>query len=203
MTDPVPPTAGEDYAKRLTSLQHKGWKQVLHVQAPWQLHIKSLKLGKVLDVGCGNGRNLVSLDRSSVGVDHNPFSIQAARESGVTAYTTDEFFADHALSAPDTYDSMLVAHVIEHLTPAEAEEVVGSYLPMIKSGGRLVWITPQERGFRSDATHVTFADFAGLAALASKLGVEPVKHYSFPFPRFVGKFFTYNEFVSIWRRPRA
>jgi 2-polyprenyl-3-methyl-5-hydroxy-6-metoxy-1,4-benzoquinol methylase len=199
----TPSTANEDYAERLVRLGEARWKRVLHVQAPWQAHIRSLKLGKALDVGCGIGRNMVSLSPESVGVDHNPHSIATAREAGFTAYTTDEFFASKELTAPGTYDSMLVAHVIEHLTPQEAIDIIGSYLPMIKPGGTVVWITPQEAGFKSDATHITFADFDSEAALAEHFGLTPVKHYSFPFPRIVGKVFTYNESVVISRMPAA
>ncbi len=188
-------TAGADYAERLDTLQNKTWKRILNVQLPWQLHVRSMKLGRTLDVGCGIGRNLVSLDSSSVGVDHNPYSVQQARAAGLTAHTTEEFFASPDLATPGGYDSMLLAHVIEHLTPDESVEIIRSYLPFIKKGGRVVWITPQERGYRSDATHVTFTDFAGLARIASRLGLAVDRRYSFPFPRFVGKFFTYNEFV--------
>lgn len=194
-----PPTADRDYADRLNTLQGKRWKKILHVQAPWHLHMRALKLGRTLDVGCGNGRTLQYLDKDSVGVDHNPYSIETARASGVTAYTVDEFFADPALSAPGVFDSMLVSHVIEHLTADEAREVIGSYLASIAPGGKVVFITPQERGYASDPTHVAFSNFETLAALARDLGLIVQKKYSFPFPRFMGKPFIYNEFIQVAR----
>jgi SAM-dependent methyltransferase len=199
----APPTADKAYADRLNELQGKRWKKILHVQAPWKAHMRYLKLGRVLDVGSGNGRNLHYLDKGSVGVDHNAFSIEAARNSGVEAYTVDEFFADPELAKPHSFDSMLAAHLVEHLQANESREILRSYLPMIRPGGRVVLITPQERGFASDATHVLFADFAVLDGLAEDLGLEPVRHYSFPFPRFAGKPFIYNEFVHISRVPSA
>ena len=198
----VPATAGREYADRLNRLQGKWWKKLLHVQAPWRAHMRHLHLGRTLDVGCGNGRNLHYLDPASVGVDHNAFSVSAAVASGVEAYTVEKFFADTTLSAPHTFDSMLVAHVIEHLTPAEAHAVVGSYLRSIKPGGRVVLITPQERGYSSDTTHVTFTDFEALDRLVAHLGLAEEKHYSFPFPRIAGRSFTYNEFVVVARNPR-
>jgi len=199
----IEPTADENYTRRLVGLQSKRWKRLFNVQLPWQLHLRSLKLGRTLDVGSGIGRNLVSLGAGSIGVDHNSFSVATANQAGLTSYTVDEFFASKKLAAPHSFDSMLVAHVIEHLSPADAISVIGSYLPMIKPGGRIVWITPQERGFASDATHINFVDFPEQLALAEHFGLEPVKHYSFPFPRFVGKFFTYNETVVISRVPTA
>lgn len=204
MSEPEgPSTAGSEYADRLVRLQNRWWKRLLNVQAPWQWNLRRLRLGRTLDVGCGIGRNLASLGAGSVGVDHNAHSIAAARASGFEAYTVDEFFASPGLAVPSSFDTMLVAHVIEHLTPDEVEPIVRSYLPFIKPGGRVVWICPQERGYRSDATHVTFTDFAALGALADRLGIVAEKQYSFPFPRFAGKLFTYNEFDFIGRIPAA
>lgn len=196
----MPATADERYAERLNGLQNKRWKKILNVQLPWKLHMRRLKLGRVLDVGCGNGRNLQYVDVGSVGVDHNTALVGSARETGAAAYTVDEFFGDPTLAKAESFDSMLLAHVIEHLQPDEAREVIGSYLPFLKHGGRVVWITPQERGYKSDYTHVVFADFGELSALASDLGLEVWNTYSFPFPRFLGKIFIYNEFVMIARK---
>ena len=62
-----------------------------------------------------------------------------------------------------------------------------------------MFITPQERGFASDATHIRFAGLRrGEAARATELGPDRCdQQYSFPFPRFAGKVFTYNEFISV------
>jgi SAM-dependent methyltransferase len=197
----LPPTADKSYADRLNRLQGKRWKKILHVQAPWAAHIRHLKLGRTLDVGCGNGRNLRYLGAGCVGVDHNPFAVQDARDIGGEAYTTEEFFGNPQLAKPGSFDSILAAHLIEHLTPTEAREIIGSYLPMVRSGGRVVFFTPQERGYASDPTHVTFTGFEELRALSTDLGLKTEKQYSFPFPRWVGKAFIYNEFIHIGRVP--
>lgn len=195
-----PPTAGAEYAERLRSLSTARWKRWLDVQAPYRAHLRRLHLGRTLDVGCGTGRNLRALDPGSVGVDHNPFSVALARQAGFTAYTSDEFHADAELTRPEGFDSMLVAHVVEHLQPADARTVLASYLPCVRRGGRVVLITPQERGYASDATHVAFTDIEALRGLAVDLGLTPERTYSFPFPRPAGRVFTYNEFVLLARR---
>lgn len=196
-----PSTAEREYAERLNRLQGKRWKKLLNVQLPWKLHLRALKLGRTLDVGCGNGRNLSYLPAGSVGVDHNPYSVATARAAGGEAYTDAEFFADTTLTAAGSFDSLLAAHLVEHLTPAEARSVLGSYLPCLKPGGRVVFFTPQERGYASDPTHVVFTGFAELIALSTDLGLEVRRRYSFPFPRWAGKLFIYNEFVVVAEVP--
>ena len=62
-------------------------------------------------------------------------------------------------------------------------------------------ITPQERGYASDATHVTFMDYAEVGRLAGYLGLTVEREYSFPLPRAFGKLFTYNEFIVVARKP--
>ena len=192
-------TADKEYADRLQKLQGKWWKRALNVQLPWKLHLRHLGLGRVLDVGCGRGRTLTYLQPDSVGVDHNAYSVELARELGVNAVTVDEFFASEHLTRPAGFDSLLASHLIEHLTPAEAETVIASYLPFIRPGGRVAFFTPQERGYASDSTHVAFAGFDELRALSERLGLSFEKQYSFPFPRWSGKAFIYNEFIHLSR----
>ena len=187
-------TAGEAYAERLNTLQSKKWKKWLNVQAPYRANLRRYRLGRTLDVGCGNGRNLAAMEAGSVGVDHNPHLVQSARDIGLEAYTSDEFFADAKLSAPGAFDAILASHLVEHLQYNEAVDVLRMYLPCVRPGGRVLLITPQERGHASDPTHVAFSDFAVLERLAVELGLKPTRKRSFPFPRFLGKLFIYNEF---------
>ena len=79
--------------------------------------------------------------------------------------------------------------------------MVARYLPNLRSGGRVIIITPQERGYESDSTHVVFFDFAAGAKLAQALGMTVERQYSFPFPRPFGRLFRYNEFITLLRAP--
>ncbi len=201
-SESMPPTADKDYADRLNRLQGRRWKKILNVQLPWKLHLRFLRMGRTLDVGCGNGRNLGYLPAGSVGVDHNPYSVRTARRHG-PAFTDGEFFADPQLTAPGGFDAILAAHLVEHLTPAEARSVLRSYLPMLRPGGKVVFFTPQERGYASDPTHVVFTGTAELTALCADLGLTVQRTYSFPFPRWAGKLFIYNEFVVVATAPEG
>lgn len=193
-------TAGSEYAERLRRLDTSWWRRTLNVQAPYRWNIRRLHLGRVLDVGSGLGRNLAHLGNNGVGVDHNAESVAIARARGLTSFTSDEFpSTPHAV--PGAFDSLLLAHVVEHVDPDFAVELVRMYLPYVKPGGHVLFITPQERGYASDATHVSFTDFDGLRRLADRLGLTVEREYSFPLPRFAGKAFTYNEFVMLTRLP--
>ncbi len=211
MTVPTPPhrvapdgpaataTASPDYAHRLQRLQGARWKRWLDVQAPYRWHVRRLGLGRVLDLGCGVGRNLAHLSGNGVGIDHNPSAVSIARSRGLVAYDNLEW--PTAPEARDgTFDAMLIAHVVEHLSERAGADLVQAHLRYVKPGGRVVFITPQERGYGTDATHVRFVGFAEIDRLCAEVGVTPVLRRSFPFPRVAGRLFTYNEFVVVAQR---
>jgi len=199
-TEQEPRTQDTAYARRLQGLEATWWKRALDVQWPYRRHLRSLSLGFVLDIGCGLGRNLQHLGGHGVGVDHNAAAIAAARARGLDAYLPDQFrVSPHA--RPGGFDALLLSHVAEHMHFAEARALLAGYLDCLRPGGRVVLITPQEMGFRSDSTHVEFFDLEALAGLAAALGLAVEKRYSFPFPRIVGHLFKYNEFVLLARKP--
>ncbi len=195
-----PSSTDKAYADRLRRKEAVWWKRLLDVQLPYRLHLRRLDLGFVLDVGCGLGRNLTNLEGTGVGVDPNADAVAICRERGLTAFTPDQL-AGSEYATPGRFDTLLISHVLEHLTPDAARGLIETYLPYIRPGGRAVFITPQEAGYRSDPTHIEFVDLARLDALATFTGLTPVRAYSFPFPRPAGQVFKYNEFVLIARKP--
>lgn len=185
-------TEGREYAERLRAKQHVWWKRVLDVQRPYRHNLRRQHLGRTLDVGCGIGRQLGMLEEGSIGVDHNAHSVAVARDAGLPAYTVEEFLeSQHA--RPHAFDAMLLAHVVEHMERDKGLAIVRAYLPFVRPGGKVMVICPQEVGYRSDDTHVSFYDGDDLVDLARDLGLEPGAWWSFPFPRPFGKVFVYNE----------
>jgi SAM-dependent methyltransferase len=190
-----PSTAGHEYAERLRRLETAGWKQALDVQRPYRWNLRRLVRGRVLDVGCGIGRNLLALE-DAVGVDHNSESVATARSRGLTAWDTDEWPTSPD-AVPASFDTMLLAHVLEHMDADDADAVLRSYLPFLRPVARLVLICPQEKGYTTDDTHVRFVDRAELERTALSIGFVPTRFVSFPFPHVAGKVFPYNEFVLV------
>src|SRR5262249_24672778 len=100
----------------------------------------------------------------------------------------------------DSFDSILAAHVLEHMTRPEAVDLLKDYVSLVKPGGCLILITPQEPGFKSDPTHVQFLDVNALRSIAASAGFHiEFKAYSFPFPRALGRIFKHNEFVTVFK----
>ncbi|MEZ0092064.1 class I SAM-dependent methyltransferase [Streptacidiphilus sp. EB129] len=197
-----PSTADESYTDRLLSLESSGLRRLIPAQAPYRAHLRRLKLGRMLDIGCGLGRNLLHNRGIGVGVDHNAHSVATARSRGLTAYTPEEFAAS-ADAVPGSFDSLLISHVLEHIDKAGTESLLQDYLRYVRPGGRVVMITPQEAGFASDATHIRWVDFDVLRAIAADAGIDVRRTYSFPLPRLAGKLFRYNEFVCVSAKPEA
>jgi SAM-dependent methyltransferase len=180
------------YAQRLAARQGTGWKR--WAPNPYRWYLRHLELGRVLEVGCGVGRNLGYLEGTGVGIDPDPDAVAICRQRNLTAFTPDEFEA-----APASFDALLLSHVVEHMAPDDALALVRRYLPFVRPGGRVVIITPQERGFASDPTHVTFTQHADTVRLCNAAELRVERQQSFPLPRAFGRVFVYNEFITIAR----
>lgn len=194
-------TEGAGYSQRLARLETRGLRRFIDVQAPYRWNIRRMGLGFVLDVGCGLGRNLTHLRGYGVGVDHNAYSVEIGRSRGLETFTPDDFLQS-PFAVPGRFDSLLSAHVLEHLEWDPAIDLVREHLPFVRPGGKVVLICPQRAGLRSDPTHVTYFDGISLTRLVEQCGLRNVGVRSFPFPAAVGRVFTYNETIVIAERPR-
>lgn len=195
----MPGTERDDYAERLVALSNARWRRLLDVQAPYRWHLRHHRLGRTLDIGCGIGRNLVNLDDGSVGVDHNEKCVDVARARGCRAFTPEEW-QQSDFNRTGHYDALLLAHVVEHMTRDEARDLLTAYLPALRHGGKVLFICPQERGYRSDPTHVEFVTGQDLVDLATSVSLQPERPRSFPLPRWAGRVFPYNEFTLVAHR---
>ena len=95
---------------------------------------------RVLDVGCGCGRNLRALRDagfSPSGVDVNPGIAEAVRRAGFPCHGPD----DPALDAAP-WDALLMSHLIEHLDSGRLLKTMNDYLARLRAGGLLVIASP-------------------------------------------------------------
>ena len=192
-------TTDYEYSERLLREEVVWWKRLLDVQLPYRWNLRRLNLGFTLDLGCGLGRNLRNLNGNGVGIDHNPRSVEIARSRGLRAFTPEEFL-ESEFNRLESFDSILLSHVAEHMLENDVVVLLGDHTPLLKRRGLVVLITPQECGYRSDPTHVQFMDFASLRRITSETGLLFVREFSFPFPRVIGRVFRYNEFVCVCRK---
>jgi SAM-dependent methyltransferase len=184
---------------RLAAKESAWWKRIFDVQAPYRWNLRRLNPGFTLDIGCGLGRNLNNLSGNGVGIDHNTQSLKIASSRGFLVFTP-ESFENSSFNKPALFDSILLSHVVEHMLEEDVVKLLGTYIHLLKPHGQVIFITPQEYGFRSDPTHIRFVDFIGLRRIAHESALLVVREFSFPLPLSFGRFFKYNEFVTVSRR---
>lgn len=188
-----------EYLDWLSRAERKSWRRFIDVQLPYRWNLRRLRPGRVLDVGAGIGRNLEHLEAESVGIEMNRAALEVLRKKGLRAHHPDEF-----LHSPDNeagaFDTILFSHVAEHMSLQDFTSCVRGYFGSLRGGGRLIVICPQEKGFASDDTHVEFMDHDKIAQAVEPLGFVEERRFSFPFPRWFGRHFRYNEFVTVFRK---
>jgi SAM-dependent methyltransferase len=107
---------------------------------------------KVLDIGCGFGRNMKPIRDAGfkvVGVDVDPESVAQLTDEGYEVYRPDE------LKAKEQFDVIIMSHIVEHFAPAELFDWLNSQLEYLKDGGYLIIATPlYSSHFYDDFDHI-------------------------------------------------
>jgi len=110
---------------------------------------------RVLDIGCGRGEFLTSLKREgipAVGVDLYAENIEILRGQGLDAKQAD-VFEYLAAEGPGVFDGVFCAQVIEHLPPAQVWALVKACAQALKTGGVIVFETPNPECLAIFSTH--------------------------------------------------
>lgn len=99
--------------------------------------------GRLLDIGCGNGKFLLSMQQlgwQTQGVEFNSSAVQICRDSGL-----DIFQGELASAAfPDNHlDVVTARHLIEHV--ADPTLFIKEIFRILKPGGIMVLITPNSQ----------------------------------------------------------
>lgn len=114
---------------------------------------------RILDVGCGYGRNMRLLQDVTAarieGVDINPHIVEENRKGGLHCRTVEEFMSDMEENVVPVYDCMIFSHIIEHFMPEDLKRFLDGYLRFLKPGGYVIFVTPLLwEGFYWDFDHI-------------------------------------------------
>lgn len=119
-----------------------------------------------IDMGCGYGRNLEALLKRGLtvtGVDVNPELVKDCRGRGLSCISSTDFFATE-----QSYDWMLLAHIIEHFQPNELKAFLETCFSRVRDGGTIVIATPLlSPYFFDDFDHIKPYSHVGLLMLFS------------------------------------
>ncbi len=109
----------------------------------------------VLDLGCGRGEFLELMKEAGIparGVDADPECVALCREKGLKAEQQD-LLAYLAGVEAESCDGIFCSHVIEHLPPAQAPELIRRAAAALRRGGLLAIETPNPACLAAMAVH--------------------------------------------------
>ena len=190
-------------------------EQLRRARHPFRSFVKRFYLSNILedvrgatiDLGCGAGQLLACLPAGSMGLEVNPYLVEALEAEGLNVRLYDARADDFSMSAlsPGTYRSLVIAHVLEHFEDAEA--VMRKLWAAAARLGveRIVVIVPGAIGYRSDNTHKTFIslDYLEQHDLREIAGFSLVKTEYFPVDvAWLGFLFAYHELKCVYDRQR-
>ena len=136
--------------------------------------------GPVLDIGCGRGTFLELLAErrvECVGIDHADESLAICRNKGLSVHKVGAH--EFLRVQPGRFGGIFCSHVVEHLDPVAATELLQLCFAALRPGGFLVLITPNSEDvavmgeiFWLDLTHVRPYPAALLRSMLSAEGFE-------------------------------
>jgi ubiquinone/menaquinone biosynthesis C-methylase UbiE len=103
--------------------------------------------GKVLDIGSGRGvmlRLMKAAGITAYGLDSLEEAVNLCKEKGLDVVHGEAL--SHLAALPDaSLGGIFCAHVIEHMQPEQAMELIRESYRVLKPGARMVIITPTRR----------------------------------------------------------
>lgn len=145
---------------------------------------------RVLDVGCGHGAFLSSAGKvgiDGVGIELDPVACSQCRERGLEVLEGNAIELLIAMRDGEPFEGVLLSHVIEHMEPGRASQLLAAIHGVLAPGGRLVVVTPNIKNllvatefFWLDPTHVRPYPRALLEVMGRQVGFQVVRSYDDP-----------------------
>lgn len=137
----------------------------------------------ILDLGCGGGQELLTLNGQVVGVDVSRTSLAQAARFYQAVLAAD---ARRLPFASEVFDYVVSVFLLEHFEPALKDRVISEMVRVLKPGGRLVVYTDTDSDKRlvrwakrfPDLYRKSFVDQAGHVGLES--AVEVARRFELP-----------------------
>lgn len=130
------------------AILYKTWGLFLRVTAIYRerkrlnlMYLDKDKPGKLLEIGCGNGRRLAEFCTIGWHVEGQEVDLEAGKIAQQAYGFKMHFGSIDELKIPDkTFDAIIMNHVIEHVH--YPEKVIARCRRLLKLGGTLVVVTP-------------------------------------------------------------
>ena len=97
--------------------------------------------GKILEIGCGNGKTVLALSKKGYDVTGLDFSESAIGMCRKTIPDAGEFVCASVTELPfqdDSFDGAVAFHVLEHLTDADMDKAVSELGRVLRPGSHLL-----------------------------------------------------------------
>ena len=177
-------TQNHEYSVYYLKKYNIWYRKYFPVDVPFKFIARAMCRGKILDVGCGPGRYLSFLGNRITGVDYNWDFVYYARNKRYRVFHTSEFFGRRM----EYFDTLLFAHILEHMSMEDGIDLINNYLPYLKFNGRIIIIVPHGYCYKNDPTHVLYYDRNKIEELAFKLNFKNGKTFYHPFPDWMSSF---------------
>ena len=148
---------------------------------------------RVLDLGCGWGYYF-KINPDAYGIDMDEDSVKHLKSLGYRVIKKD---IRYKLPFKDNFFKFAICKdVLEHFELEEVKEFLLEVHRILELGGLLLILIPNLKGFkyglRIHAGHKHFIVPEEISLMTKgKYTIE--KHYPYPFPRFIGDYYTHNK----------
>jgi SAM-dependent methyltransferase len=146
--------------------------------------------GTIYDLGFGTGaflRYLKTKGRDFFGIDSNPYLVALNKKNGFNVVEDD---VTTLANITKPMENAICDNVLEHLDKEQIDSFFKVCKQKFASGGTLVVIVPDKKGYERDPTHKTFVEKPLIEEMCKKHGAKLHKNFNHIFnSRWVASWF--------------